>query len=260
MSPELSSSAPSAKPMWLKVIVGVAGVAVVIYLGALTRNAVKQYEYIGRPTERVYTITISGEGKVTAKPDIGQVSLGVQVEKPTVTEATKENTTKMNALIAALKVLGIAEEDIRTTNYSLNPQYEWPNGRQELRGYAVYQDVQVKVRDLEKVGEVISKAAEVGANQVGGLTFTIDDPEEYRQQAREKALANAKQKAEALAQSAGVQLGKLVEFNEGASNVPNPVYYLDAARTGYGGGSAAPEIQSGSQDVIVNVNVTYEVL
>ena len=117
----------------------------------------------------------------------------------------------------------------------------------------------MKIRDLDKISDVLALAGPTGVNQVGGLSFTIDDPEELKQQAREEALKNAKTKAESLASIAGVRLGRLVSFSEDFYGAPVPVYRDFAAGQGYGGGGA-PTVEPGSQDVIVNVTVTYEVL
>ncbi len=240
------------KPLW-----GVALLAGAVYLALMARNAAKEYDYIGRPEAARDTIAISAEGKITAVPDIASISVGVMTEKKTVADAQKENTGKMNAIIAKIKEFGVAAEDIKTTNYSIYPQYDWIDNRQVERGFQVTQNVDVKVRDLSKIGDVLAAVGELGANQVGGVNFTIDDPEELRQQARLKGLEAAKMKAQALAEAAGVKLGKVVGFSESEGYVP-PVYYRDAAM-GYGGGGAAPNVQSGSQDVVVNVSVIYEI-
>ena len=247
-------------PVWGLVLASVVTFFLVIFLAALTWNAIKQHDYIGRSDQQIYTIAISGEGKVTAVPDIAQVSLGIETQSPSVATAQKENTDKMNKLITELKSLDIDKEDIKTVNYNIYPQYDWLDGRQILRGYSVSQSATVKIRDLEKISAVLEKSVLAGANQVGGLTFTIDEPEALRQQAREKALLNAKEKAESLAKIAGVKLGRLVSFNEFSNGYP-PVYYGDYALKEQGiGGGAAPQIELGSQEIIINVNVTYEVL
>lgn len=234
-----------------------------IYVLALTRNAFTQHDYIGRSDQQIYTITISGEGEVTATPDIAEVTLGVQTEKRDVAQAQAENTEQMNKIIEGLKGVGIDKDDIKTTNYNIYPNYDYSSesGRR-LLGYVVSQNVRVKIRDLEKISDVLSFAAESGANNVSGLSFTIDEPEDLRQQAREEALLNAKEKAESLAKIAGVKLGRLVSFHE--NSYGGDVYYaksfaLDEA-VGLGGGGAAPSIEPGSQDILVNVTVTYEVL
>lgn len=249
-------------PVW-KILGTVLTIFLVIFISVLTWNAVKEHDYIGRSEQQIYTITISGEGKVTAIPDIAQISLGIQTEKWKVVDAQKENTEKMNGIIKELKGMDIDAEDIKTTNYSIYPRYDWNEGIQILRGYQVTQDVMVKVRDLEKVGDILDAAASAGANQIGGLNFTIDEPEDLRQQAREKALVNAKEKADALAKVAGAKLGKLVSFNESSNGYAVPYYAdyaMEAKTMGIGGGGGMPEVEPGSQEIIINVTVTYEVL
>ncbi len=248
-------------PTWGLGLATVVVIFLVVFLAVLTWNEVKKHDYIGRENQQIYTITIDGEGKITAIPDIAQISLGIQTEKSTVATAQKENTDKMNKIIGELKVMGVEAKDIKTTNYSIYPRYDWLDGRQLLRGYIVSQNVSIKIRDLEKVGTIVDKAGSLGANEVGSLNFTIDEPEQIRQEARVKALANAKEKAEALAKVAGVKLGKLVSFSE-SGTAPMPVYRDYALKTLDMGGTAeaAPAVEPGSQDVIVNVMVTYEVL
>jgi hypothetical protein len=247
-----------------KILGTVLTIFVVVFLSVLTWNEIKKHDYIGRESQQTYTISIDGEGKINAVPDIAQISLGLQTEKLSVVEAQKENTDKMNQIIKEIKAMGIEDKDIATENYSIYPRYDWIDGRQVLKGYQINQNVTVKIRDLSKIGSVVDQAGKLGANQVGSLSFTIDEPEKLRQQAREKALANAKEKAEALAKIAGVKLGKLVSFTEGA-NGSMPVAYRDYAieaktSLGMGGGAVTPDIQPGSQDIIINVMVTYEVL
>ncbi|MDX9892943.1 MAG: SIMPL domain-containing protein [Patescibacteria group bacterium] len=246
----------------LLLLISILVVMLVIMLAVIIRNQWRAFDYIGRSDERIYTITIQGEGKVTAIPDIAQVSLGVQAEKIKVEDAQRENTQKMNDIIAALKGLNVEQKDIKTTNYNISPKYDWNNGTRILRGYIVSQNVTVKIRDLDRIGDILDKAADLGANQVGGLNFTIDEPEVLRQEAREKALASAKAKAESLAKVAEVKLGKLVSFNESGDNYDYP-YYLESQAMMMDSLKVAEEtttIEPGSQDITVNVTVTYEVL
>jgi len=235
--------------------------ALILFVGVLTANKMKEYRYIGQSDQYPHTIAISGEGKVVAIPDIATINLGIITEKKDVASAQKENTEKMNNIIKELKGLGIEAKDIQTTNYYINPNYNWTQTRgQELIGYTVNQSVTVKIRDLDKIGEVLSKAASFGANQTGGLSFTVDEPEELKQQAREKALENAKEKAKSLAKIADVNLGKVVSFSESSNNY-NPQPYYDSKALGIGGGGEmmAPAIEAGSMEIIVYVTVNYEI-
>jgi len=215
-------------------------------------------------------VTVSGEGKVYAKPDIALVSLGVTAQGATVADAAKSNTDKMNAVIDAVKKLGVADKDIQTTNYNLTPNYpsnpvvynlpmistDNPN---KVIGYTLEQDVQVKIRDFTKIGDVLSQATTAGANLVGDLQFTIDNPEQFREQARAKAIEQAKANAQNLAKESGVNLGKLINVYEGYT--PSPVMYNSVKAMGGAASEAAsvPTIQPGQQEIDVTINLTYQV-
>lgn len=225
------------------------------------RNGLKSYDYIGKPTDIRDTITIEGQGKVQAIPDVAAVDIGLNTEKADVKTAQRENTEKMNAITKQIKGLGVEDKDIQTTNYQIYPRYDYTQSGQKLRGYQVSQSARIKIRDLSKIGAILAAVGESGANQVSGVSFTIDDPEVLRQQAREKALENAKAKAEALANKAGVRLGKIVSFSEyGSAPAPMPYYAKGMALEMGGGGESAPDVQSGTLDIEVNVNVSYEIL
>lgn len=228
-------------------------------LGTVVARNMKSYQYIGKPTAERDTIAISGQGKMTGIPDVAAVGVGLTTEKADVKSAQTENTAKMNRLIANLKNLGVESKDIQTSYYNIYPQYDWPNGKQVLRGYQVSQGVSIKIRNLDKIGDILAAAGENGANQVSGLSFNIDDPEVLRQDARIKALENAKEKADALARVAGVKLGKIVSFSEYAETPISSYKALEGYGYGGGGEMAAPTVESGSMDVVINVTVSYEI-
>jgi hypothetical protein len=231
-----------------------------VFLATIIANNLKSYRYIGKPTAERDTIAISGEGKVTGIPDVATIDVGLLTEKPDVQSAQIENTTKMNKLIATLKNLGVANNDIQTSDYNIYPQYDYTNGKQVLQGYQVSQSVTVKIRNLDKVGDILAAAGQGGANQVSGLSFSIDDPEALKQEARVKALENAKTKAEALAKVAGVGLGKIVSFSESSTTPPIMYKSMDlSAGIGGGGAMPTPTVQSGSMDIVVDVTVSYEI-
>jgi len=233
-------------------------IALTVWVGLLARNTAKEYKFIGIPVER-NTITVAGEGRVTTMPDIAKIEIGTVIEKPTVSAAQKENTSIMNALNDKMSALGVVKADVQTSNYTIQPMYDWNNGKQTLRGYQVAQNLRVKIRDLDKVGDILGAAGELGVNQVGGIDFTVDQPDTIQQEARIKALENAKAKAEALTQVMGVKLVRVVSFGE---NVQEPVYntaYDLKAMNAVGGGAPAPSIQPGSAEYVVDENVTYEI-
>ncbi|MEK7139181.1 MAG: SIMPL domain-containing protein [Patescibacteria group bacterium] len=236
---------------------------ILIVAGAvLIRNWTKSYNYIGVPETRDM-ISVEGTGKVTVVPDVATFSLGVMTEKSLVAEAQKENTTKMNKIVSTLQEMGIDQKDLQTSQYNIYPQYNWLNDRQSLRGYQVSQDLTVKVRNLDKVGEVFARAGDLGANNIGGLQFTVDDIEKSKDEARLAAITDAKTKAETLADAAGMKLGKIVGYWENPSGiVPMMAKSVMDYGLGMGGGLTAPtpEIQVGSNEIIMTVSLSYEVL
>ena len=147
----------------------------------------------------------------------------------------------------------------------LNPVYDWTDRTgQRLLGYEVNQQVAVKVRDLDIIGEAIAKTSAKGANQIGGVSFTIDDEEELKAEARDKAIELAKQKAEDIAKKTGMKLGEVVNVYENNYYAPRAISYakMDMAEgIGYGGGEmiSAPSIEAGENEVSVEVNVVYKV-
>jgi len=243
---------------WGKSLMGVACVGVVLFFYAAAFKDIRLGKNAGKAPTDVKTIIIDGTGKVTAIPDIGTVDVGFMTEGKNVQAIQKENVTKMNKLIEAVKKLGIESKDIQTTQYQIYPKYDYTGGRSSLAGYTISQSVTIKIRDLDKISEVLAKAGDSGANQVGGLNFTMDDPEDLKVQARGKAILNAKGKAEVLANSLGVKLGRIVGFSEGGSS-PYPLYKSDMAYGVGGGGEAAPTIEAGSMEITSNVSITYEI-
>lgn len=209
------------------------------------------------------TISVSGEGKVSAVPDIAQLTFGIQTgRRQSAKVAISSLQTDMNKVFNAVKKAGVEEKDIANQQFSLSPAYDWTNGQQRLVGYEASQMLLVKVRNLDKVSAVLSAATDAGANQAGDVVFTIDKPETLQTQAREKAVAQAKEKAQALAQNLGMSLGKVKGFSEGNGPMPpTPMYYESRsmkAMDSMAAGSAGVPLPAGQQDVTSTVSITYE--
>lgn len=209
--------------------------------------------------------SVTGSGTVYAKADIANLEVGLKTGvKKTAAEATKESSLKMNAIIEAIKALGIKEKDIKTSGYSLNPVYNWTENRgQELSGYEVTQNMSLKIRDLNKIGDVIAKTTEQGANQIGNISFTIDDEYELKNQARELAIEKAKEKALLIAEQSGMKLGKVKSVYESSEAVTIPMSYSNAKMelaTGVAADAiSSPTIQSGQNEIKVEATLVYEV-
>ena len=204
-------------------------------------------------------ITVSGTGKVYAKPDVAIINLGVTTTGTTVADVINKNSEKMNAVIEAVKKLGVEEKDIQTTNYNLYPQYNYTEARGRLfEGYTLDQNVQVKIRDFTKTGSILAKATDMGSNLVGNLQFTIDDADQFKQEARAKAIEKAKANAKNLAEKSGISLGKIVNVYEN-SNSYAPMMYDSKMVSGMGGAetSVTPTIAAGQQEIEITINLTY---
>ncbi|MCC7357732.1 SIMPL domain-containing protein [Candidatus Uhrbacteria bacterium] len=241
---------------------GLLALTLVIFIGLKARNAAEEYYFIGKTVRDRDVITIDGTGKITATPDVAIINLGVQTEALTVKETQKNNTQKMNAIVAAMKKLGIADKDLQTSNYTLNPKIDWRDGKQNIIGYTIYQNLTVKLRDLDKAGEVLSTSAELGMNQSGGIQFTIDEPKTLQERARTMAIEDARKKADQLAKELGLRIVKVVTFSEGVNGntlPPIPVYAKAQMADSFERAVQNPEIQSGSLDVVSHVNITFEV-
>lgn len=235
------------------------GVFLIIFLITLIANNIKTFRRIGMADRQQNAITIEGLGKVTAAPNIAVTSVGLVTEKSDVAAAQLENSKKMNELVSSLKKLGIADEDIKTAQYQIYPKYSYEEKKgSSITGYSVSQSLDVKIRDLAKISEVLAAAGAAGANQVGGIQFTIDEPKNLRAEARAEAVKDAQDKADKLAEDLGVRLGRVIGFSEsqGGSPVPYPMMAKDAVG-GYA--EAAPQIQAGTLDIQSNVSVTYEI-
>ena len=207
------------------------------------------------------TVSFSGEGKVVAKPDIAIVSATILTQASNSKTAQEENTKKSNAVSNFLKEQGVNEKDFKTTGYNIYPQYTYPpyGGQGSITGYQVTQSYEVKVRDLDKVGSILSGLVTAGANQVNNLGLQVENPEELQKEARQKAIDNAKKKAEELEDQVGIELGRIINFSENTGGYPVPMYY-DAIKEGRGGmGGGGPIISPGENEIVVEVSLTYNI-
>ncbi len=204
------------------------------------------------------TVRVSGTGIVAGDPDAVVLSIGVSVERDSVKQARTEAAEAMAGVIESLKGNGLLDPDIQTQHFSIHQRFDYINGRREFQGYSVTNTVSATIRDLDDVGNVIDDAAEAGGDlvEIHSIRFTIEDPTKLKMQARIAAMQDAEAKANTLATEGGVTLGKPISISEsGDYYPPGPVSFAaDAA-------AAAVEtpIQSGQLQIMVRVNVTYEI-
>lgn len=251
----------------------VAIIFVVLVLALMGLKVMKDIQVLDKTDNAIdqKTISVSGKGEKLVTPDIATVSLGATKESTTVLDAQSKVTAKMNATMDALKAMGIDKKDIKSIGYDISPRYEYvkvapvddnvyyPSGKQVLAGYTVTQTIEVKIRNIDKAGEILAKVGEIGLTNVSGLNFSVDKQDEIKLSARAEAIDDAKNQAKVLADQLGVRLGRLVSFSD---NSYYPSLYarsdMKVTASSYGA-AAAPEIAPGESKITSNVTLVYEI-
>jgi len=202
------------------------------------------------------TISVSGTGTAKGSPDIATVNIGVMNRNDDPAKAVSENNSKMNAIMGAVKELGVDAKDIQTTNFSIHAEQHYDQkGRITNVTYVANNSVSITVRDLNKVGDVLGKSVSNGANSINGVNFGVSDPEKLQTQARDKAMANAKAKAEQMAKAAGTTIDKVMTISENIYEVaPQPL----ARGLAVSAADVSPvPVSAGQFEVTIQVSVVY---
>lgn len=234
-----------------------------IVLGIVAIGPLEQW---GASLAPARTLSVSASGKASVIPDIATFSFSVVSQGKDVGVITNDNNAKINKAIAAIQAQGVDKKDISTTNYSLQPVYTQPQPGvyggtfvPSIASYSLTQTVTVKIRDFSKISPIMSMLPGMGINQIGSLSFTIDDSDAYLATARTDAYQKALTKAQAIAAANGFTLGKVMSVSE-YQNQPYPMYATSALGPGSVADKAiAPTIEPGSKDVTLNVTVVYEI-
>lgn len=258
---------------YMRVIIATLGVMAILAVASTVAHMLNFINYEPSYT----TINVEGVAEVTAVPDVGSFRFTVEAEAEDVAEAQKLSGEKINDIMTYLKSEGgVEEKDIKTTGYNAQPRYEYRrenclNGfgcdnERVLMGYVVTQNVQVKVRDTAKAGELVGGVGSRGATNMSGLSFEVDDVEALKEEARLAATADAKEKAKRLAQELDVRLGDVVSFNDGSNGggYPMPMMERSMAMDASFGGEMeekmfAPEIAVGEDTITARVTITYQI-
>jgi hypothetical protein len=209
-------------------------------------------------TNKTDLFTVTGMGKVAVSPDIARVTVGIQENGPTVKAAQDTMNTKINAVSDSIKKIGIDKKDIKTTNYSIQPNYDYANGKQNITGYSAQTNLEIIVRELEKANSVIDVATGAGANTVGGLTFDVEDKSKAENEARKLAVQEAKKKAEEASKTAGFTIGKMLNYQESFNRFGEPRPLMMAAKADMNE-SVQTELEPGSKDLTLTVTMSFEI-
>ncbi len=198
-----------------------------------------------------------GEGKVDVVPDIAYVDVGVVVNKAASADLAQKQVDQVhNAIVAAVKQLGITAEDVKTTNYNVNPNYDYTDGANKIAGYNGNATISIKVMDKTITGKVTQAAVAAGANEVQNTRFVVAHPEKYREMARDKAIENAKEQAEKLAKKLGIRLGAITNISEsGDGSRPMPIYAMKASMDA---GGPPVDLQAGEESITSRVTLYFE--
>ncbi len=209
-------------------------------------------------------IVVTGKGEAAVAPDMAIVNLAVLREAETAREALDENNKAMADVIAAMKEARIEDRDLQTAGLSINPRYVYPNdGNSEeqprIVAYEVTNNLTVRVRDLDKVGEILDQSVTLGVNQGGSIAFVNDDPSAATAEARKSAVEDAMGRARTLAESAGVELGDVIQISEQNAQPPMPYPQPQMMRMAADSAGAAVPVQAGENSYVVHVNVTFAI-
>jgi uncharacterized protein YggE len=213
-------------------------------------------------TNKQSAFDVTGEAKIATIPDKAEVSLGITVNEPTVKQAQDKANTVINTITEELMKLGVEKKDIKTDSYTLYPQYDYQAGGQRITGYNVNAMVNVSLTDFARLNQAVDMATKAGANQISGISFTLSDEKrkEVENEARQKAVDDAKEKAQKLAAISGMRLGRIINVTEGQSNkiMPYPAMDVAMARESGGGGGAPTNVEPGSTTFSYVVTLSYE--
>ena len=254
MTNTISATRPGLR--WLA-----GGLAIGLLAAALAGPAVGAAQAQSDDQDTVRSISVNGVGRVKAEPDVADISLGVTKQGEDAKAASADAATTMDAVIKALLEAGIAEADIQTSSISLNPIYDWDNNPPTIEGWEASNLVNVTVRDIAAVGDVVDAATAAGATNVNGITFRVEDPTAAEADARSAAVADAKAKADQLAADAGVTIIGIITISESGGQAPQPLYFQrdTMAMAEAAGDMAKTPVLPGEVELSISVFVQYEI-
>jgi len=205
---------------------------------------------------------VTETGTATVVPDIAKVSLGIEAQGQNLKQVQDDVNKKSKSLTDSLKKLGIDEKDIKTTNYSVSPEYDYQTTPYRINGYRVSTNYEVKITDFEVVNDVLVAATSAEANVIGNISFEVNENTKAKltQNAREEAVKLAKEKAEGLAKAAGITLGKIINVTESTGyDYPGPITYRNEMSLSGTDSPVIANVTPGETEISVTVSLSYEI-
>jgi uncharacterized protein YggE len=250
-------------PQWSEnkmfaLLLAIALVYGIVYVGVLIKKELVATKMIGVADRAAPTISVSATDTANATPDIATVDLGVTNTASTPEKAGADNATKANAIIEAVKALGVDAKDIQTSNYSVYPTYNYDVSPARVVGYEANETLTVKIRDTGSAGTILAKVLSLGATNVSGLQYTVDEPAAVEAEARKNAIAKAYVQAAAIASAMHAKLGGVISYSE-YDNSPSYPYAFDMLKANSGGAAPAPALQPGQTEVSKTVQIEFAI-
>ena len=250
-------------PQILMIVTAILLFVITFYFLVAINAKIKETENISNQEKN--TISIAKTGTIYVKPDMATTTITATTDAKTASEAINQNRDKSSAIISFLKEQGLQDADIKTVNYNVYPKYEYYDlsssvyyRNQRIVGYTATESLEIKIRNLDKIGDITTGAVSAGGSNVGDLRFTVEDSDSVKMQARTQAIEKAKADAQTIASGLGVALGKVVGFSESGYS---PVYYDSVMKSSVPamGGVESQPVSVGENKIEVTVTVTYEI-
>lgn len=230
----------------------------IVLLGVFIKKSLVEMNHIGIADRQPPTISVSATDNATATPNLVTANLGVTNTASTPEKAGSDNAAKTNLIIEAVKAMGVESKDIQTSNYSVNPSYDYNSSPARVVGYDANETITVKIRNTESASNIMAKVLSLGATNINGLEYSVDEPAAVEAEARKNAIAKAYEEAAAIAGAMHARLGHVISYSEYDAS-PAPYYYAKDAVLSSAGNGMAPSLQPGQTEVTKTVQIEFAI-
>ncbi|MFA5946183.1 MAG: SIMPL domain-containing protein [Patescibacteria group bacterium] len=250
-------------PQWQEnklfaLLLAIALVYGIVYAGVLIKKQMLELNHVGIADRQAPMISVSATDKASATPNVVTADLGVTNTASTAEKAGSDNAVKTNLIVEAVKAMGVDAKDIQTSNYSVNPSYDYNSSPAKVVGYEANETITVKVRKTADAGAILNKALSLGATNINGLQYTVDDPAAVEAEARQNAIAKAYEQGTAIATAMHAKLGHVISYSEYDNSSPLP-YFSSKDMLGGAGNGMVPSLQPGQTEVSKTVTIEFAI-